>query len=181
MQRRAEACHAVVGSAPHRRSPTQRHRTIALALVLSIAWIAAGCGSGGGTNTTDSTVDPGAPLIDGGFSTPDADAIASPTGAGGELPVPSNAVLNGAPDVQGGATITNYTVGGVTPGDLIVQYEALAQDQGWIVESGPTQTGSSDYAITLVRADVHLTAFTAAVDSGEQSNQAQLSLQQSQD
>ena len=91
------------------------------------------------------------------------------------VPVPEDATASGAASSSGGSTTQSYLVDGVTPEQLINDYQQLATGQGWQVESAPAQS-DTDWALTLTKDGQTLAVTTSPADDDAESDQTELSL-----
>ena len=68
------------------------------------------------------------------------------------VPVPDDAESTGPASSSGGSTTQSYLVDGVTPEQLINDYQQLATGAGWAVETAPAQS-DTDWSLTLTKGD----------------------------
>jgi hypothetical protein len=150
----------------HTESPTpgpasaaRRRPLLAVAAVVVATSLAfAACGD-------DDDADPGQPVASGGFTPSDMS----------DVPVPNDAESTGPASSSGGSTTQSYLVEGVSPEQLINDYQQLATGAGWAVETAPAQS-DTDWSLTLTKGDATLQATTSPANDDEQSDQTELSL-----
>jgi hypothetical protein len=138
-----------------RRRPLRAAAVVVVAASLTLA----ACGD------DDDDADPGQPVASGGFAPGDMSSV----------PVPDDATASGSASSSGGSTTQSYLVDGVTPEQLINDYQQLATGQGWEVESAPTQS-DTDWALTLTKGGQTLAVTTSPADDDAESDQTELSL-----
>ena len=140
-----------------RRRPRRALGATAVAVALALS--AAACGD------DDDDANPGQPVATGGFQ---SSALA-------DVPVPDDAQPTGTPSTSGNATTESFLVEGVSPEQLINDYQQLATEAGWVVETAPAQS-DTDWSMTLTKDSSTLQVSTAPGTDAEQSDQSQLSL-----
>jgi hypothetical protein len=145
---------------PARASSARRRPLRAVAAVVVAASLAfAACGD------DDDDADPGQPVASGGFAPADMS----------DVPVPNDAESSGPASSSGGSTTQSYLVDGVSPEQLINDYQQLATGAGWAVETAPAQS-DTDWSLTLTKGDATLQATTAPASDDNESDQTELSL-----
>jgi len=143
-----------------RPAPTARRRRLrAVAAVVVATCLAVGaCGD-------DDDADPAQPAASGGFAPGDMS----------DVPVPNDAEKSGAASSSGGSTTQSFVVDGVSPEQLINDYQQLATGAGWTVETAPAQS-DTDWSLTLTKGDATLQATTSPANDDQESDQTELSL-----
>jgi hypothetical protein len=146
--------------APHVSGTARRRRLRAVAAVVIAASLAvAACGG------DDDDVDPGQPVASGGFAPGDMS----------DVPVPNDAESTGPASSSGGSTTQSYLVDGVTPEQLINDYQQLATGAGWAVATAPAQS-DTDWSLTLTKGQSTLQVSTSPATDDSESDQTELAL-----
>jgi len=146
----------------HTESPPRRRRLRAVAAVAAVVVAAslafAACGD-------DDDADPGQPVASGGFAPGDMS----------DVPVPDAAESTGPASSSGGSTTQSFLVDGVTPEQLINDYQQLATGAGWAVETAPAQS-DTDWSLTLTKDQSTLQVSTSPANDDDESDQTELAL-----
>ena len=144
----------------HTESPPRRRRLRAVSAVVVAASLAfAACGD------DDDDADPGQPVASGGFAPGDMS----------DVPVPNAAESTGPASSSGGSTTQSFLVDGVTPEQLINDYQQLATGAGWAVETAPAQS-DTDWSLTLTKDQSTLQVSTSPANDDAESDQTELAL-----
>jgi hypothetical protein len=144
----------------HTESPPRRRRLRAVAAVAVAASLAfSACGD------DDDDADPGQPVASGGFAPGDMS----------DVPVPNAAESTGPASSSGGSTTQSFLVDGVTPEQLINDYQQLATGAGWAVETAPAQS-DTDWSLTLTKDQSTLQVSTSPANDDDESDQTELAL-----
>lgn len=147
-------------------------------LVLVAALTLGACGDE--PDESGGEINPGEPNADGGFAPEDApeeEPASGPSTMEGAAPIPDNAVPSGDAETDGGVTTQSYLVDGVTPEQLINDYQVLAESAGWVAEGAPEATGTTDWSLTMTNGSDVLVASTAPAGIAENPSETELSLQ----
>lgn len=124
-------------------------------------------------------IDPGEPTADGGFAPENAPEEEPSSGLStmeGAAPIPESAVASGDATTDGAITTQSFLVEGVTPEELINDYQTLAEGAGWEAAGAPEATGTTDWALTMTNGSDSLSVTTAPA-GGEDTSDTELSLQ----
>jgi hypothetical protein len=138
-----------------RRRPLRAFGVVAVAASLAFS----ACGD------DDDGADPGQPVASGGFQ----------SGSLADVPVPDDATSTGAASTSGDSTTESFLVEGVTPEQLIGDYQTLAEGAGWAVQTAAAQSGT-DWSLVLTKDSSTLQVTTAPANDDEQSDQTELAL-----
>jgi hypothetical protein len=148
-------------SPAHRRASAARRRPLraVAAIVVTASLAFAACGD------DDDDADPGQPVASGGFAPGDMS----------DVPVPNDAESSGPASSSGGSTTQSYLVDGVSPEQLINDYQQLATGAGWVVQTAAAQS-DTDWSLTRTKGTASLAVTTSPANDDQESDQTELSL-----